>query len=154
MFKKKMKKIEEKGIKIVFSGRKEPLREDVLAAMDNIVERTKNNQNGILNICLNYGGQEEVVDAARKLALDYKDGKVDLDSINKENFNSYLYQELPFIDLVIRTSGEQRVSNFMLYQMSYAEFYFTDCLFPDFNELEFDKALDAYNHRDRRFGKA
>lgn len=154
MFKKKMKKIEKEGIKVVFSGRKEPLRKDVLDSMEKIVNKTKENKNGILNICLNYGGQEEIIDAAKRMALDYNEGKVSLEDINKENFNEYLYQNLPPIDLLIRTSGEERISNFMLYQMSYAEFYFTDCLFPDFNEVEFDKALDAYNNRDRRFGKA
>ena len=75
------------------------------------------------------------------------------DDITKEKFYEYLYQDLPPIDLLIRTSGEYRVSNFMLYQMSYSEFYFTNTLFPDFDENDFDKAIESFNHRDRRFGK-
>ena len=153
IFKNKFKKIEKENIKVVFSGRKEPLREDVLEAMDNIVEKTKNNTKGILNICLNYGGQEEIVDASKKLINDVQNGNVSIDEINKELLYKYMYQDLPPIDLLIRTSGEYRVSNYMLYQMSYSEFYFTDVLFPDFNEKAFDKALDSFNNRDRRFGK-
>lgn len=153
-FKNKMKKIEKEGIKVVFSGRRHPLRDDVLEAMDDITERTKNNQNGILNICLNYGGQEEIVDASKKMALDLLNKNISMEEINKLSFTKYLYQELPPIDLLIRTSGEYRISNFMPYQIAYAEFYFTDVLFPDFKEGEFDKAIDSFNHRDRRFGNA
>lgn len=153
-FKNKMKKIEKEGIKVVFSGRRHPLRDDVLDAMDNIAERTKDNQNGILNICLNYGGQEEIVDASKKMALDLLNKNISMDDIDKISFNKYLYHDLPPVDLLIRTSGEYRISNFMPYQISYAEFYFTDVLFPDFKEDEFDKAIDSFNNRDRRFGNA
>ena len=154
LFKTKLKKIQNEGIKVVFSGRKHPLSDEVLDAMDKIVEKTKNNKNGILNICINYGGQEEIVDATKKIAKDIENGKLKEENLNKEIFNKYLYQDLPPIDLLIRTSGEYRVSNFMLYQMSYSEFYFTDTLFPDFKESELDKAIESYNHRDRRFGNA
>ena len=154
LFKTKLKKIQNEGIKVVFSGRKHPLSDEVLDAMDKIVEKTKNNKNGILNICINYGGQEEIVDATKKIAKDIEIGKLKEEDLNKEIFNKYLYQDLPPIDLLIRTSGEYRVSNFMLYQMSYSEFYFTDTLFPDFKESELDKAIESYNHRDRRFGNA
>lgn len=154
LFKTKLKKIQNEGIKVVFSGRKHPLSDEVLDAMDKMVEKTKNNKNGILNICINYGGQEEIVDATKKIAKDIEIGKLKEEDLNKEIFNKYLYQDLPPIDLLIRTSGEYRVSNFMLYQMSYSEFYFTDTLFPDFKESELDKAIESYNHRDRRFGNA
>lgn len=154
MFKNKMKKIQKEGIKVVFSGRRHPLREDVLDAMDEIVNNTKDNTNGILNICLNYGGQEEIVDAAKKFALDILDKDVEMDKIDKISFNQYLYNDLPPVDLLIRTSGEYRVSNFMPYQTTYAEFYFTNVLFPDFKENEFDNAIVEYNNRDRRFGNA
>lgn len=153
MFKTKFKKIEKENIKVVFSGRKEPLRKDVLEAMENIVEKTKNNTKGILNICLNYGGQEEIVDANKKLITDVQKGNISIDEIDKDLLYKYMYQDFPPIDLLIRTSGEYRVSNYMLYQMSYSEFYFTDVLFPDFDEKEFDKALDSFTNRDRRFGK-
>lgn len=153
MFKTKFKKIDKENIKVIFSGRKEPLSKDVLEAMDTITEKTKNNTKGTLNICLNYGGQEEIVDASKKIIKDVNDGKVNAEDIDKELFYKYLYQDLPPIDLLIRTSGEYRVSNFMLYQMSYSEFYFTDVLFPDFDENEFNKAIDSFNSRERRFGK-
>lgn len=151
-FTSKMKKVEKEGIKVVFSGGRYPLRDDVLEAMDSITERTKDNENGILNICLNYGGQEEIVDAAKKMAIDLMDKVVTMDEIDKVSFNKYLYQNLPPMDLLIRTSGEYRISNFMPYQIAYAEFYFTDTLFPDFDEIEFDKAIDSFNCRNRRFG--
>ncbi len=153
-FKRKMKKIESEGIKVLFSGRREPLREDVLKAMDNITKRTENNKNGILNICLNYGGQEEIVDATKKIVDNVINNKLDINDLDKNLFYKYLYQDLPPIDLLIRTSGEYRISNFMPYQITYSEFYFTDVLFPDFKEDEFDKAIESFNNRDRRFGNA
>lgn len=151
-FKTKMKKIQKEGIKIIFSGRKSPLRKDVLDAMEEIKEKTKENTNGILNICINYGGQEELVDAAKELATLYKEDKIDIEDLNRDNFYKYLYQDLPPIDLLIRTSGEQRLSNFMLYQASYAEIYFAKVHFPDFLESELDQAITEYQKRNRRFG--
>ena len=152
MFTKKMKKIKKNNIKVIFSGRREGLRSDVLEAMDKITNDTSNNENGILNICINYGGQEEIVDGIKKIVKDVNNNKISIDDIDKAFFSKYLYQDLPPIDLLIRTSGEYRVSNYMIYQMAYSEFYFTDVLFPDFDEKEFDKAIDSFNHRDRRFG--
>ena len=148
MFKTKFKTLNKKGIRVTFSGRKEPLREDVLKSMESIKELTKNNTKGTLNICLNYGGQEEIVDAIKKIVND----KVDVNTIDKNTLYKYLYNDLPPIDLLIRTSGELRVSNYMIYEMAYSEFYFTDTLFPDFDEEELDKAIYAYNKRDIRLG--
>ncbi len=153
MFKTKMEKIIKNDIRVVFSGRRDNLREDVLDAMDGIVEKSKNNKKGTLNICLNYGSQEEIVDGVKKVLKDIMDKKIDIDDLDKELYYKYMYQDLPPIDLMIRTSGEQRLSNFMLYQLTYSELYFTDTYFPDFDEKEYDKALEAYNNRDRRFGK-
>ncbi len=152
MFKSKMKIFDKEGIRVIFSGRKHPLRDDVIDAMEYISSNTKNNKNGILNICLNYGGQEEIVDASKRIINDVSNGILSIDDLNKDSFYKYLYQDLDPIDLLIRTSGEYRVSNFMLYQMSYAEFYFTDTLFPDFLESEFDKAIDSFQKRNRKFG--
>ena len=151
MFKTKFEKINKKGIRVFISGRKEPLREDVIEAIKNVEERTKENKNGILNICLNYGGQEEIIDGAIKLAEDIKNG-LDITNFKREDFYKYMYHELPPIDLLIRTGGELRISNFMLYELSYSEFYFTNTLFPDFDKSEFNKALFMYDNRDRRFG--
>jgi len=152
MFTKKCKSFKKNNIKVIFSGRKEPLREDVISAMNKIEDDTKDNSGGILNICLNYGGCEELIDASCKIAKDYKTGNLDLVTLNKETFAKYLYNDLPPIDLLIRTSGEYRISNFMLYQMAYSEIVFTKTLFPDFDKCEFDKTLEEFNKRNRRFG--
>lgn len=152
MFQKRFKELHEKGIKIIFSGRREPLRQDVLDSMDEITERTQNNAGLVLNICLNYGGHSEIVDATKEICQKVMDGQVNVDDINEEMFNSSLYQDLPPIDLLIRTSGEYRISNYMLWQLSYSELYFTNVLFPDFDEKEFDKAVLEYYQRDRKFG--
>ena len=148
MFSTKFVTLKKIGIKVVFSGRRINLRDDVLKAMDKIVNETKDNTRGILNVCLNYGGQEEIVDAVKKIVSE----GVDINTIDKNTMYHYLYNDLPPIDLLIRTSGECRVSNYMIYQMAYSEFYFTDVLFPDFNEEEFDKAILIYNGRDIRLG--
>ena len=148
-FKSTCEKFVKNGIKVVISGRKDNLRDDVLKTIDEIEERTKNGTVGTFNICFNYGGQAEIEDACKRIAIDYKEGNVDLDNLD---FNSYLYHDLPPIDLMIRTSGEVRISNFMLYQLAYSELYFTDVYFPDFKEKEYDLAIDEYNKRKRRFG--
>lgn len=151
-FDKECDKIHDEDIKIVFSGRKDNLRKDVLHAMEVITEKTKNNKKGIFNICLNYGGQQEIVDATKKIAEEVRDGKLNVEDINENMMYKYMYNELPPVDYMIRTSGEERISNFLIYELSYAEMYFPDVKFPDFNEEEFEKAIDIYNQRDRRFG--
>jgi undecaprenyl diphosphate synthase len=151
-FHKECDEIHEEDIKVVFSGRKDNLRPDVLEAMETITERTKDNKKGIFNICLNYGGQQEIVDATKRIAEEVKEGKLAIEDINTDMMYKYMYQELPPVDFMIRTSGEERVSNFLLYEISYAEMYFPKVKFPDFNEEEFEKAIDIYNQRDRRLG--
>ncbi|MBQ4583376.1 MAG: di-trans,poly-cis-decaprenylcistransferase [Bacilli bacterium] len=151
--KKYAKELAEENIKIVFSGiRGYPLPKEIITVMDEVEEKTSNNTRGILNICLNYDGQQEIVDASNKLVEEVNNGTLKL-PITKDIFNKYLYQELPPIDLLIRTSAENRLSGFMLWQASYAEFYFPKTYFPDFKEKDFDIALEEYNKRDRRFGK-
>lgn len=139
-------------IKIVFSGRREPLPADVLKVIDKVTDDTKDHKDGIFNICVNYGGQYEIIDAAKKMHLDILKRNISLENIDIDNFGNYMYNTLPPVDLLIRTSGEQRISNFMLWDLAYAEFYFPEVLFPDFNNNEFDKALLEYTKRDRRFG--
>ena len=105
------------------------------------------------NICLNYGGRDEIVHAARRYAADLAAGKVE-GELTEEQFGSYLYSAgIPDPDLLIRPGGEQRISNFLLWQCAYAEFYFTDVLWPDFSPQELDKAIAEYQRRDRRYGK-
>ena len=144
--------LQEENIKVVVSGRRDNLRPDVKEAIDYIVEKTKDNTKGIFNVCLNYGGQQEIVDGAKRLAEDYKNGLISLDDIDEKSFYKYMYNELPPIDLMIRTSGELRISNFLMYELSYAELYFTETCFPDFNEEAFEKAVEDFNTRERRFG--
>ena len=127
MFRKECNKIHKENIKIVVSGRTELLRQDVQDAIKYVEDLTKNNTKAIFNVCLAYGGQQKTM---------YK----------------YMYNELPPVDLLIRTSGELRLSNYLLYQMSYAEMYFPKVYFPAFDRNEFEKAIDIYNERDRRFG--
>jgi len=148
LFKKETETFNKNNIKVVFSGRDEPLTKEVIEAREYMMESTKNNTGGVLNICLNYGGRAEIIDAVKGIIND----GVLINDINEELFSKYLYQDLPNIDLMIRTSGELRLSNFLLWQNSYAEFYFPKVYFPDFDEEEFDKALIEYTKRDRRFG--
>lgn len=152
LFNSKLKDLSDNNVKVIFSGRREPLPEKVLKAMDEVVTYSENNTGLILNICINYGGRAEIVDMTKKLCELYKDNEITLEDIDYDLVNKNLYHELPDVDLVIRTSGELRISNFMLYQSSYAEYYFPETLFPDFNEEEFDKAILEFNKRNRRFG--
>ena len=151
-FKSNFNFIKKKDVRVIFSGIKDKLSNKVIEAMNKLEEDTKDNTNGIFNICLNYGGRSEIVEASKKISQDVKDNKLDIDDITEDVFSKYLFNDLPPIDLLIRTSGEYRISNFMLWQMAYSEIYFTSVLWPDFNSNELDKAIDSYNQRDRRFG--
>lgn len=144
-FNERVNELHDYNIKIVVSGLRDNLSKEVLKCIDNVVDLTKDNTGGVLNVCLNYGGRREIVDAVNKI----KEANI---TVTEENFGKYLYNDLPDLDFVIRTSGEERISNFMLWQISYAEFYFPKVYFPDFDEKEFDKALEIYNNRNRRFG--
>ena len=144
-FNERVNELHDYNIKIVVSGLRDNLSKEVLKCIDNVVDLTKDNTGGVLNVCLNYGGRREIVDAVNKI----KEANV---NITEETFGKYLYNDLPDLDYVIRTSGEERISNLMLWQISYAEFYFPKVYFPDFDEKEFDKALEIYNNRNRRFG--
>ena len=151
-FKENFDAVKKKGVKVIFSGLRTKLSDKVLNAMDKMMEETKDYTKGVFNICLNYGGQDEILEASKKISKDVKEGIINIEDINKELYKKYLFNDLPEIDLLIRTSGEYRISNFMLWQMAYSEMYFTDVLWPDFNEEELDKALDSFNNRNRRFG--
>lgn len=151
-FTKKKKIFIKEELKVVFSGSKNRLRDDVVNGMKELEECTKDFNRGVFNICLNYGGRLEIVDAIKKISSEVKTGKLNIEDINEELVSHYMYQDLPDLDFVIRTSGEQRISNFMLWQSSYAEYYFPKTLFPDFDKDEFDKALLEFNNRNRRFG--
>lgn len=152
MFHTEFQEIMDRGAKIVFSGRRESLPKEVLEAMDEMAEKSKNNTGTVLNFCINYGGQTEILDMTKKIAQEVLEGKLTIDDITLDTLHDHLYQDLPPLDFVIQTSGELRLSNFMLYQASYAEFYFPKIYFPDFTEHDFDAAIVEFNKRNRRFG--
>ena len=142
----------ERGCKVLFSGRREGLQQRVLDAMDYMMDLTKDNDKGSGNFCLYYGSHAELTDAMRAIAGEVKAGTLQPEEINEKTIESHLYRDLPPVDLMIRTSGEERLSNFLLWQCAYSEFYFTPVLFPDFTKECFDKALEEYARRDRRMG--
>lgn len=151
-FKKYFDELNKQNIKVVFSGRREPLPQKVLKVMDEVTKITKDNVKGVFNICVNYGGHAEMVDTSKKLARKVSEGELALEDITEEVFEHNLYNDLPPVDFMIRTSGEERLSNFLLWQNAYAEFYFPSVEFPSFDEKEFDKAILEFNKRSRRFG--
>ena len=154
IFNSKLEKVKKNNVKVVFSGRRDNLSPNLLESMDKLSSDTKDNTRGILNICLNYGGDYEIVDMTKKIAEKVLKGELELKDITKELVSKYLYQDLPPLDFVIRTSGEMRISNFMIYQSSYAEFDFPKTYFPDFDSKCLEQSLDNYRKRERRFGKA
>jgi len=152
MFKTNAKEFIKDKIKVVFSGSRNNLSEELNNAMDDLEEKTKDFENGIFNVCLNYGGRSEIIDATKKIAKLVKDGKLAIEDIDEEVLDNNMYNRLPDLDFVIRTSGEMRTSNFMPWQSTYAEYYFPDTLFPDFDEKQFDIAIEEFQKRSRRFG--
>ena len=133
-------------VKIIFSGRREPLPQDILAKMDKAAQIKKDNPALVLNLAINYGARQEITDAVNKLI---DSGKKE---ITQQEISDALYNNLPEPDLIVRTSGEQRLSNFLLWQAAYSEFYFTPVLWPDFKEEHFIQAVEEYGRRQRRFG--
>lgn len=136
----------EAGIKLLMLGSREGLDQKILKTIDQAVEKSKNNTKGVLSICFNYGGQQEIAEAAQKLAAAGQE-------ITIESISQSLYQpQLPPVDYVIRTSGEARLSGFMMWRTAYSELYFSDVLWPDFTTGDLDMALAEYAQRQRRFG--
>ena len=152
-FAKEIDYLDSVGAKLVISGDLGRIREKTRKVCLEAVERTANNREYILNVCLNYGGRNEIVRAAKAFALDVKEGRKDIDALDESSFQDYLYTKgLPDVDLMIRTSGEERLSNFLLYQNAYAEFVFTDVKWPDFRREAFIDCLKEYETRNRRYG--
>ncbi|WP_274361448.1 isoprenyl transferase [Paenibacillus thermotolerans] len=142
------------NVQIRMMGSKEGLPPHTLEAVENAIEETKHNTGLILNFALNYGGRRELLLGVRKLAEDVRDGKLDIESITEQLFDSYLQSDgLPELDMLIRTSGEVRISNFMLWQLAYTELWFTDAYWPEFTREHFMEAIRSYQGRARRYGK-
>ena len=147
-------KLIENNIKLLTIGRTERFKPSLLKRIDRVKELTKANSGIILNLALDYGGRDEIADASRRIAMDVKSGKMKEGEISEELFSKYLFTaELPDPDLLIRTGGEFRVSNFLLWQVSYSELYVTKKFWPDFGKKDFEKAIFIYKKRDRRIGE-
>ena len=150
----KLQKVGQKNMKIRFIGELSRLDKAMIEKIENLEESTKDNTGLNFTVALNYGSRDEMVRAMRKMAAEIKEGKLEPEDITEEKYNTYLdTAELPDPDLLIRTSGEQRLSNYLLWQLAYTEFYFTDVMWPDFNKEELAKAVEWYANRDRRYGK-
>lgn len=143
----------DENIKINVLGRIAELPKDLKDQIHKIEEKTKNNTGLVLNICFNYGGRDEIVNATKNIAQKVLDGELKIEDINEKLFSNYLYTaNQPDPDLLIRTSGEERISNFLPWQISYSEFVFTDKFWPEYNEQEFLNSIQIYQKRTRRFG--
>lgn len=148
-FEKHISRMHEQNVKFLMMGSFEGLSEKIAAGFKNAETLTKNNTGIVFSVCFNYGGQQEIVDAVKNIISD----KVNNSDIDVHKINNYLYHpEVPDIDLVLRTSGEMRLSNFMLWRSAYSEFIFFDILWPDFNESYLDMAIKEYDKRQRRYG--
>jgi len=146
--------LHEQGVRLRFTGERSLLSSALRTQMQSAETLTADNQRLILNVVVNYSGKWDIVQAAKALAVQVAKGELSLEEINEITFGQYLNTgDLPDPDLFIRTSGEQRISNFFLWQLAYTELYFSDVQWPDFNALEFEKALATFSSRERRFGK-
>ena len=151
---KNAKKIKRNNIKFNVIGEVDVFREDLKETIKNLMKETSANDGMLLTLALNYGARQEILNAVKLLARQFQEKKMDLSSLKEEDFEKFLYTpSIPDPDLIIRTSGELRLSNFLLWQAAYSEFYFTDTLWPDFDAGELNLALTEYENRERRFGE-
>ena len=142
------------NIKLNAIGELDTLPDNVRDELYSIIQSTKNNSGMTLTLALSYGGKQEIFKAVREISDKVKNDIISLDNFDDSLINDHLYtRDLPDVDLLIRTSGEQRISNFLLWQIAYAELYFTDVYWPDFTEEDLEKAIVEYQNRERRFGK-
>ena len=153
VLKNEIEEIHQELIKIKFIGDLSPFPEDLKQLIYSSESLTKNNNSFLLNVCANYGGRQEIVKVAKELALKSSSGEIKPSEVNEELFNSELLTRgIKDPELLIRTSGEKRISNFLFWQLAYSEIYISEVLWPDFNEFEFHKAIIDYQSRKRRFG--
>jgi undecaprenyl diphosphate synthase len=151
---KELKTLQDNNIKLNAIGHVENLPPKCLRELQEAIQATQQNTRMTLTLALSYGSRSEIVDATKKIAQDVAAGKLEVSAINDNIFQSYLYTyNLPDPSLLIRTSGEQRISNFMLWQLAYTEFYFSPLFWPDFQREELYQAIIAFQERERRFGK-
>jgi len=152
--KRELSELEKNNVKLITTGNIEELSSTRKEILKKAIQRTKDNTGLVLNLALNYSGRSEILDAIRKISADICSGVIKPEDLDEGLFSSYLYTRgLPDPDLLIRTSGEMRISNFMLWQTSYTELYVTPVLWPDFSDDDFYQAIWVYQNRQRRFGK-
>jgi undecaprenyl diphosphate synthase len=152
--KNELKTLGDNNIRLNCIGNIDLLPAKAKVALLSVIEKTQHNTRMTLTLALSYGSREELVNAVKIISEKVKNNIISIDTIDESIINEHLYtRNLPDVDLVIRTSGEHRISNFLLWQIAYAEFYFTDVLWPDFNEEDLYKAIMSYQKRERRFGK-
>ncbi len=152
--KKELKTLQKNNIKLNAIGNLEYLPEKAQIELADVIEKTKNNSTLTLTLALNYGSREEIVNVIKNISKKVVNKQLDIEEISEKIINNHLYTfSLPDVDLMIRTSGEKRISNFLLWQIAYAELYFTDTLWPDFREENLYTAIIDYQNRERRFGK-
>jgi len=150
-----LKEVQQNNVRIRFIGEREMLDADIVRKMAEIEADTLRNTGMTLCIALSYGSRQEIVNAVKKTAALVKEGDISLNDVDVKLFSDMLYtKDMPDPDLVIRTSGEQRISNYLLWQIAYAEFFFTDVLWPDFNKKLLEDIIKNFNMRERRYGKA
>ena len=148
-----LQEMKETGIKLITIGDTDRLPKTVRDALSDAMEETSENSGMVLNLALSYGGRDEIVDAVKRILRDSKSTDIDENTITKDFFSNYLHTaNIPDPDLLIRTSGEYRLSNFLLWQLAYTELYFIDVLWPDFSRDDLIKAITDYQQRERRFG--
>ncbi len=148
------KRVHKNKIKVTVLGQRELLPENVINAIQYAEEKTQSYDQYFFNLAIAYGSRQEITHAIKNIAQDAKNGKIEIDRIDEELVSSYLYtSDFPDPDLVLRTSGEERISNFLLWQLAYSELYFTDVYWPGFKKLDFLKAIYSYQQRHRRFGE-
>ena len=151
--KSELEEMIENGIRLQTIGRTHKLPDDVRNLLMNTMEKTSSNRNMVLTLALSYGGRQEILDGVNRLAQEVRAGELDPGDITEEVLSGHLYTAgMPDPDLLIRTSGEQRISNFLLWQIAYAEIYITPTLWPDFRKAEYLAAIEDYQTRERRFG--
>lgn len=151
---KEVKRLHKNNIRFQVIGDLSRFSDKLQKSITKSEQLTANNTGLVLSIAANYGGRWDITNAAKQLASQVKNNEVSLDDINEDSLHEHTcLAQLPSLDLLIRTGGDYRISNFLLWQAAYAEFYFTDVLWPDFNESEFAKAIDVFDQRERRFGK-
>lgn len=152
---KGFKELQENDVSIRFIGERYMLSEDIVEKMRTLEENTRHNKGLVLQIALSYGSRTEIVNAAKRIAKAVKDGDMSLKDVDEQKFSDMLYTSgIPDPDLVIRTSGEQRISNYLLWQIAYSELFFTPTLWPDFTVNELNEIINNYQNRERRYGKA